>query len=528
PHQFDYARYMRHQNVHFRAYVPAREWHLLEAGFRRDLKGEALALRKRLLEVLENRLPDSQARAVVSAMTLGYRRDLPEELETAYARTGAMHVLAVSGLHVGVLFLLGGFLFRGLRRRGRWGKGLECLGLLLLVWAFAFLTGLSPSVRRAATMFSFLAVGRVFGRRANVYNTLAASAFWLLLIDPYLLFQVGFQLSYAAVAGIVFFQPRIARLWQPPWRGVNYLWQLTAVSLAAQLTTFPLSLYYFHQFPLFFLLSGWVVVPVATIVLPTTLGLFAAEFLSPGLAECLGLALQQLVGWNNAILYALQSLPSATVSGVWLDWKGVVTLFVLVWGVGAWSATRRFRWLLVSAFALLFVAASGARASWQKQISREVVLYRVPRNFQLDLFDRDHVLSLESVKNDPAAVHFAVANHRSFRGAKEEAGCALEADPEAAADWAFYRGWLQYRDLRILVLSPQTPLPETPTRAAALILTGSPDVRLGEVFQRVQVEEVIIHTENRRGLVQRWERECEELGVPCHSLWEEGAWVRRF
>ncbi len=402
------------------------------------------------------------------------------------------------------------------------------MGLLLLVWAFAFLTGLSPSVRRAATMFSFLAVGRVFGRRARVFNTLAASAFWLLLIDPYLLFQVGFQLSYAAVAGIVFFQPRIARLWQPEVRVVSYLWQLAAVSLAAQLTTFPLSLYYFHQFPVFFLLSGLLVVPVATVVLPGTLCLFAAEFLFPGLAAGLGWALQQVVAWNNALLYALQSLPQATVSGVWLDWWAVVALFVLVWGLGAWSAVGRFRWLVVGSLALLFVSLSSVRASWQRQSIREVVLYRVPRNFQLDLFDRGGVLSVQSVENDPESVNYAIANHRSFRGAQVEHLCRLEGEQGQGPGWAFHRGWLQYGELRFLVLDPQTPLPETPTRADALILTGSPELRLREVLQRVQVKEVVIHTENRRALVRRWMRECEEMGLPCHNVWEEGAWVRRF
>ena len=177
-----------------------------------------------------------------------------------------MHVLAVSGLHVGIIFFILNFLLTPLNRNKRLLK----IKLFLLVgalWFYAFLTGLSPSVMRSCTMFSFIVVGENLNKRTNIYNTLAASAFLLMLINPLIIFGAGFQLSYIAVISIVFFQPRLAALVAVKNRILKYVWDLFTVSVAVQIGTAPISIFYFHQFPVYFWLSNFIVIPGAALIL---------------------------------------------------------------------------------------------------------------------------------------------------------------------------------------------------------------------------------------------------------------------
>ncbi len=260
PHVFDYSRYLHFQNIHFQAFVKPDSLVRLSSGHGNFIWRAAFSCREKLLALLHEHFPTQDEYAVASALLVGYKDDLSDDLRTAYAETGSMHALAVSGTHVGFLYVGLFFLLQRLRLRGRWGRLVENVVLLSAIWAFTFLTGATASVLRASVMFSTYLLGKAMFRDASVWNVLAASAFGLLIYNPYFLFDAGFQLSYAAVAGMVFFYPRFYRVSPilPKW--ADYAWQVLLVGFAAQLGTLPLSLYYFHQFPVFFWLAGWVVV----------------------------------------------------------------------------------------------------------------------------------------------------------------------------------------------------------------------------------------------------------------------------
>ncbi|RZK18400.1 MAG: ComEC family competence protein [Hymenobacter sp.] len=287
--EFDYRRYLQYHQVYHAQFVHQGQYKVL---------GHAplslvVAVSQRTAEVLDQvfrrYVPRPREYALGTALVLGFRDDIDQETRQAYANTGTTHIMAVSGLQVGLLFAalqwllarvpLGGSALR--RRLLTAGLGLG------LIWSYAFLTGLSASVLRAAVMFSLVIVGQAVERQSSIFNTLSAAAFLLLLYNPYLLCDVGFQLSFLAVVSIVYLQPRIGRWldlrnrvldrqrsWhgraaQRFWRGSAWLvdaaWQLTALSIAAQLATFPLGLYYFHQFPFNFLLSNLIAVPISSI-----------------------------------------------------------------------------------------------------------------------------------------------------------------------------------------------------------------------------------------------------------------------
>ncbi len=341
PKQFSYKRYLECQNIYTQGYIPKDEY-TLHKNYGFNLIKWSRELRAYLQKVLEDANLGKEGYSVSSALLLGAKGELDNELRNAYSNAGTMHVLAVSGLHVGIIYLIFNFLF-SLIRDG-WGRWIKAVLLLGVLWGYALITGLGPSVVRSATMFSFIVVGGALERRTNIYNTLAASAFLLLVIDPYYIVQVGFQLSYLAVLGIVYFQPIIYKWFYSRWWLLDKIWSLTAVSLAAQLVTFPLGLFYFHQFPAYFLVSNLLVVPLAMVILLLGLLLFVTsplewllELVAFGLKWCL-ILLNEGVKW-------LDQLPMAVVKGIHISLLECLGIYLLIALVSVAFNTRQIRWL---------------------------------------------------------------------------------------------------------------------------------------------------------------------------------------
>lgn len=296
-------------------------------------------------------------------MVLGDKDYLDPELKQSYSSTGASHILAVSGLHVGVVFVIFNFLFSFLFRGGRRTVVVvRSLSVLVCLWLYAVITGLSASVLRATVMFSMIQFGLSLNRKANIYNTLCASALLLLFFNPYYLFDVSFQLSYAAVFSIVFFQPRIVSLIDistDHWWGrlCNWVWSLVAVSLAAQIGTAPIVLYYFHQFSFYFWLSGLWVVPLSAVVIYLTFAFFLFSWV-PYVSSFLAMSLAWVVGTMNAGVRFIERLPFAVVNDIHF---GLSDTLLLLFSLSLLAFYLRFksrRWLYSSLSLLLLMLLS--------------------------------------------------------------------------------------------------------------------------------------------------------------------------
>lgn len=290
---------------------------------------------------------------VVAALVLGKRELVDPELRTAYSDAGAVHILAVSGLHVGIIYLFAALVFGKLLPGNRW-RFARLMITLLVLWFYAGITGFSPSVLRAATMFSFIALGRESGRVANIYNMMAASALTLLVFNPFLLFEVGFQLSYLAVLGIVYIHPKLYPLWCAPLASLDKAWSLLVVSFAAQVGTFPLSVYYFQQFPNFFFITNLIVIPLAVVLLYggiVSLLFSWIPYVGTSLIWCI-----QWVAWLlNEATAAVGALPMAVSRGVWISAGTMVLLYVLMVALAMYyfHRVRRARWYVVGSLGLL-------------------------------------------------------------------------------------------------------------------------------------------------------------------------------
>ncbi|MGB3152539.1 MAG: ComEC/Rec2 family competence protein, partial [Maribacter sp.] len=296
PHQFNYKNYLKKLGIYHQLKFNGSDY-AQRQNPKRTVYGIAAEARNHIIKKLKRANFGTDELSVIQALLLGERSDISEETYDNYKNAGAVHILAVSGLHIGILLILIQFLLRPLRNRT-----ITLIVTVILLWGFAFLAGLSPSIIRACTMFTFVAYALYLNRPSNTFNILALSMFFILLfIDPNLLFQVGFQMSYAAVFAIVWIYPLLQKLWFPKNKIVRYIWQLLSVSIAAQLGVLPISLFYFHQFPGLFFISNILIVPALGFILGTGILVIFLALINL-LPNWLVLSFNELIGWMNRIV----------------------------------------------------------------------------------------------------------------------------------------------------------------------------------------------------------------------------------
>ena len=416
PGEFDYRRYLEYHQVYHQQFVHPDQYRVVGMSPSNYLVVISMRAAAQLDGVFKHYIRHKREYAMASALVLGIKDDVDAETKQAYAATGTTHIMAVSGLQVGLLFGFMTWFLRAYFGRTRGFRYWSAGAGLAVIWAYALLTGLSPSVLRAAVMFSFVIVGRATERQDGTFNTLAVAAFCLLVWDPFLVADVGFQLSFLAVLSIVYLQPRIVkwfdakayfaareRPWQPravqkAWRAAGWaadaVWQATALSLAAQVATFPLGLYYFHQFPLSFLLSNLVAVPISSGAVYVGLGLLVLK----GLVALLGLALPaassildylpQVVAWvfewmiwlfNEYVFWIGRVLPGGLVREIHVTAPQTVLIFGLLGAWLVWQHTRRLGWLGVGATLALGLAGGRVADARAMAPTEEFVVYSIPR-----------------------------------------------------------------------------------------------------------------------------------------------------
>lgn len=383
PGQFNFQRFCLFDGITHQAFLRDTSWMLLNeqkpAAFRKWLE----SLRNRIVHSLQRFIPDAKAAGLAEALLIGYKNDLDKELLQTYADTGVVHIIAISGLHLGIIYWILRWFTRALPKRGhaRWARFFIVLSGL---WLFSLLAGAQPSVLRSAVMFSFILVAETIQRRSNIYNTLCCSAFFLLLINPFWLWDIGFQLSYAAVLSLILYMQPIYRSWYIAGQWLDYLWQMCAVTLAAQILTIPLCLYHFHQFPTYFLPANLVCVPLSSALLIAEIILIAIspiEFL----AHALGWLIHKGIDLMNWIVRWIVELPHSLITGFNLNELQVIALYIVVVGSMAFLLYRNRIALQLFMVSVLIVCISGY---WQRQQINhraELRIYSMPSYSSADV-----------------------------------------------------------------------------------------------------------------------------------------------
>lgn len=526
PAAFDAQQYYAQQGIYQQAYLKRQQWQAMHWQGK-WWKKQLYQWRSYLLAVLKENISSPNEYAVASALLLGAKSSLDNQLKNAYADTGAMHVLAVSGLHVGILIYLLGYLLAFLERLGPKGKRLKAFLLLVILWLFALLTGASASVLRASTMVSFLLLGQVLGRSMNVYNSLAASAFVLLCIDTSLLYQVGFQLSYLALLGIVYFYPKIYQLWKIDSYVGDKIWQAIAMSLAAQLATTPLSLYYFNQFPTFFWLSGLVVSAFAGVLLSLGLALLVLAQL-PILGKLIAQVFEWALWLMNSFIFGIQQLPGAVWEGFWLStWQVGMAYFILIASIIC-LIQRKLPWGIAALTGIsLFLIMELWQESQQLQ-QAQLCIYNSRQNSAWSVIHGKQAFTWVSngLLGDQQLEHIQ-KRHLYSKGITEQAQFPLDSTWQHPAGH-YTQGKGLFLDTRLALYGPEeVSLKSTaPLKVDYVLLHDNPKLYdVTNIQQLYQYNTLVFDGSTPYWKRQKWAAVCDSLGIAYVDVMESGALV---
>ncbi len=524
PLEFNYKGYLNHRGIYYSAYAYAVKF--ISSGHGGFLMYFAHHLRRLLMDLYKKFGLAGQEFAVVSALTLGYRRGLSRQTVQSFAHSGAMHILAVSGLHVGLIFSLLYFPMRKYVKRKYW---FLTVGVIIFVlWMFAMLTGFSPSVRRSATMFSLIALGEALNRKANVYNILFASAFLMLMFFPQDLYSAGFYLSYSAVLAIVYFQPKIYRIILFRSKLMRKLWGLMSVSIAAQIGTMPLGLYFFHQFPNYFLFTNLVVIPVATVILYVAMMFFAFSWFAPA-GKVLIFLLKKVSWFLLWFVHHVQNLPYSYTDGVYISVLQLVILYLVIFLLVIYLKYKKFYAFALS-LSLIFSFFLIQKSRVDDIRSNKLIIYNLPgKNAVVGISDgKAFVLTDMNTKEYKKFEEFYLKPLIKFAHVKS---CKRYNYASNFLIGNFYYKYhvLFYKKQRILFFNSQLATEyeyfDGHFTFDTVVLLDNVKVNLAKLVDIFRARVYIFDSSNSLRRVRQWVKQAEDLGLVCRDIRLDGAYI---
>jgi len=525
PGEFDYSRYMANKCIWHQSFLKASD--VVPVGEKTgSILYEAVKLRKKVVRKLDQYIEDTEASAVISTLLLGYKADLSREILHTYSATGVMHVLSVSGMHVAIVAALAGYLL------GFWkGRKMHIVQALLIVafvWLYTLLSGLSAAACRSALMVSFVIAGRLINRNANMFNCVSAAAFFQMLSRPLWLFDIGFQLSYLAVFGLIVFYPEINRMLKFRSRICQVIWSYIAFSLAAQAATFPLCLYYFNQFPLYFLASNVFIMLPVTVVMYAGVGFLLMAFL-PSSADmplrCLAWLMENGIKVLNAGLRFIEKLPSSSLHGYHLHISFYLLIYVLIGFafIGITKKNKQAIWYaLILSILLTLIYSASELIIWKK---KSVVFYSV-RNHVAVAFTRTGLATiLTDMDVGDKALSYSVMPLIRDRNLHLNKVSHINS-PLTEPDLKISGGRVRFQNIDLDIIDGRSlslPVVDSMQRRRVVMLHDNPPLDLRLLQRNVNISYVIIGMKNSKQNTDRWLAEADSLGITCYSLKRSGA-----
>jgi competence protein ComEC len=517
PGSFDYQKFLSYKNIYHQHFLRERDAQFVRPAVPNQLLAVSFRIREWSGSKIRSVVEGEREQAIASALVLGIVEGIDSEISNAYAATGAMHVLAVSGLHVGIIYLILGIMLKPVKRF-RYGKWAAAIVTIVILWGYACVTGLPPSVLRAVMMFSFVALAQPLKHQTNIYNTLGASAFCLLLYDPLLIMSVGFQLSYLAVLGIVYLQPLLYRLYEPESRILDEIWKITSISIAAQAATFAISILYFHQFPNYFLISNLFVIPLAFVILLVGLGVLVFTFI-PVISSAIGFVLEWLIRLLNYLILLMEKLPYAVTENIFITPWECVLLMAMVVLLILMIQLRSIRYFY--AFAMLVVAFSFSlwRTHMTAFSSPRFTVYAINGHSAFDLIENGtaYFFADSALTNDPDQIRFHVTPNRLQSRAN------VSMDGKKTPMWAGFQGgsityWNGVTILQLYDIPSKTP----EISIDYLILSGNAARNAGKLLSKIKSKEIILDSSNSYFVVDKVYNSLTQK-YRLHSVWHHGA-----
>ncbi len=511
PYQFDYKTYLSKRYIDHQVFVSTNQLFPISSEVH-TIYGYASRIRQKIDEKLKTYNFNKDELAIVDALLLGQRKDISVDTYNNYVNAGAIHILAVSGLHVGIILYMLNKLFRPIERL-RKGNYIKMAILVILLWCFAIIAGLSPSVTRAVTMFTVVAIAINLKRSNNIFNTLAISMFVLLLLKPMFLYDVGFQMSYTAVLSIVSIQPFLVSLWTPNSKLVSYFWNLFSVTTAAQIGVMPISLYYFHQFPGLFFLSNLVILPFLGFILGfgiIVIILALLDILPHFVADIYGFFISLM---NNFVAWISQQ-ESFVFKNISFGIIFVIVSYIIIISVFSYFKKPNYQRLVFVLVAVLLLQVSLLFHKNQMQ-TNEFVIFQKSRFTLIGIKQGERLNVIDNLDS--------VTKERDNNIRNYKVGLAIKIIHDAELQSVY-----NLKNEKLLIIDSLGIYNVKSFVPDYLLLRNSPKINLNRMIDSLQPKLIIADGSNYKSYLQRWKETCEEQKIPYHQTNEKGAFVLKY
>ncbi len=516
PEGFDFSEYLRRKGLRATAYVDSLHWQKSREQIGFSIIQLAHDFRKKLLNIYKEQQITGDEFAVLAALTLGYTDEISSELYVSYSNSGALHILSVSGLHVGIVYVIFAFLLSFLDKTSQ-TRLFKSLIIIALLWAYAIITGLSSSVMRASLMFSIVAFGEIFRYRSRIYNSIFFSAFLLLMVNPNYIFDVSFQLSYLAVLGIVFFHPKIKELLFFKNKFINWSWDLFCVSVAAQLVTFPLGLFYFYKFSNHFLLTNFIAIPISTAIIYLAVLLFVVSPISL-LASWVGFALKWLLKAQNESIVFVDRLPFS-ISQTWISKGDVLLFFVAIACFTLFIMRKRALFLLMSLGSLFCIQVASLMRFYEGTKNKQLIVYEDNKSTTIDFIhpNQHYFFSTDLTRGKMLVEAFWLRN--------------CYENPLLIEKSVNYNDrFFHFKGKRICLITDDYYCRKTTTQKVQLdylIIGNKTKISIHDIANLFIPKEIILDGSISTYCAEKIKQYCESNGILYHSIAEKGVWIKK-
>ena len=506
PNQFDYSKYLENKQIYAQLYADVDE---IKIGteIEKNIWYYSSKLRTRIIRNLEKNDFNKTELNVAIALIMGQQQDISPEIIRDYQYAGAVHILSVSGLHIGFILLFVTFILKPIPNTKR-GSFIKLITILISLSMFGIIAGLAPSVVRSVTMFSFVAIGNHLRRSVNIYHTLLVSVLLILLFEPSFLFDVGFQLSYIALFFIIWLQPLLSSIWKPKYKVSKYIWDILTVSFAAQIGTLPLSIYYFHQFPGLFFVTNLIIIPILSIImiLGVLVMLLAAFNMIP-------VFLSQLLEWSiyylNKIINAIASLEQFIIHDIPLHFYLLLSGYLLLFALIIWFKKPSFNRLAVILISIIILQFSYFKIEYKIQNEEEFIVFNSRKNTLIAERNGENILIyandsiLKTAQKSRLLKSYRIGNLSTLEQKKR------------LQNFMFFNG------KKIFVLD-SSGIYSKNIKPDIIILTQSAKINADRLFQIMKPKLVVADASNFKNIQKLWKASCKKQKIPFHATGEKG------
>jgi competence protein ComEC len=505
PNQFDYGKYLENQEIYAQVY--ANETQINIVGTQKTIWSQFSNFRTKIIENLALSNFKKEELNILIALLLGQQQDISPEILKDYQYAGAVHILSVSGLHVGFILMFITFLLKPMSNSKR-NAILKLVIILVSLWTYGILAGLSASVVRSVTMFSFVAIGIHLKRTVNIFHTLVVSMLLILLWKPSFLFDVGFQLSYLALFFILWVQPLLSNIWQPKNRIIQYIWDIVTVSTAAQIGAMPLSIYYFHQFPGLFFITNIIVLPLLGVIM--IIGLIAIIIACFGIVPfVIAKPLEFLIEFLNYIIHWVATFEDFIIKNISFNKEMLVASYLVIIFSVLWFKKNTFQRLFLTLLSIISLQCVFIYTKFKAENTDEFIVFNAKKHSiiterkkdLITVYSNDSIL--ENIDNNLAIQSYLIGNF-----------CKIEEKKNIGN--LFY-----FKNKKILIIDSSSVYLEK-TKPDILIVINSPKINLVRVFESWKPEQVVIDGSNYKSYARLWEATCRKEKIPFHNTNEKG------